>query len=53
MAHILVIDDEPDVRLATVMALKHGGHTTVEADGGFLPCACCSSRGPLTSSCVM
>lgn len=33
MAHILVIDDEPDVRLATVMALKHGGHTTVEADG--------------------
>ncbi len=34
MAHILVIDDEPDIRMATVMALQTGGHVIVEADGG-------------------
>lgn len=47
MAHILVIDDEPDVRLATVMALKHGGHTTVEADGGASCHALVAAAGAL------
>ncbi|QUV94201.1 response regulator transcription factor [Chloracidobacterium aggregatum] len=46
MAHILVIDDEPDVRLATVMALKHGGHTTVEADGGLPAMRLLQQQGP-------
>ncbi|MGQ9897254.1 MAG: response regulator transcription factor [Acidobacteriota bacterium] len=46
MAHILVIDDEPDVRLATVMALKHGGHTTVEADGGLSGMRSLQQHGP-------
>lgn len=34
MANILVIDDEADIRMATVMALQTGGHTIVEADSG-------------------
>lgn len=46
MARILVIDDEADVRLATVMALKHGGHTPVEADGGLAAMRLLQQEGP-------
>ncbi|MBX7223682.1 MAG: response regulator [Blastocatellia bacterium] len=35
MARILVIDDEPDIRMATVMALQMGGHTVIEAESGM------------------
>jgi DNA-binding response OmpR family regulator len=35
MAHILIVDDESDVRLATIMALQRGGHTASEADSGI------------------
>ncbi|HMZ79574.1 MAG TPA: response regulator [Acidobacteriota bacterium] len=35
MARILVIDDESDIRMATIMALQTGGHTIVEADSGI------------------
>ncbi len=34
MARILVVDDEPDVRMATVLSLQRGGHVTVEAESG-------------------
>ncbi len=46
MARILVIDDEADVRLATVMALKHGGHTAVEADSGMAALRLLQQSGP-------
>lgn len=46
MARILVIDDEADVRLATVMALRHGGHTPVEADGGLAAMRLLQREGP-------
>lgn len=35
MARILVIDDEPDIRMATVLALQTGGHAVIEADSGI------------------
>jgi DNA-binding response OmpR family regulator len=35
MARILVIDDEPDVRMATVLSLQRGGHAITEAESGM------------------
>ncbi|OYT73882.1 MAG: hypothetical protein CFK52_00570 [Chloracidobacterium sp. CP2_5A] len=46
MARILVVDDEPDVRLATVMSLQRGGHETVEADGGVMAMRLLQQAGP-------
>ena len=36
MARILIVDDDPDVRLATRLCLESGGHQTIEA--------CCGSE---------
>ncbi len=46
MARILVIDDEQDVRMATTMALKHGGHTVVEAEDGLSGMRLLRQHGP-------
>ncbi|MFQ3581617.1 MAG: response regulator transcription factor [Chloracidobacterium sp.] len=46
MARILVIDDEPDVRLATVMSLQRGGHSTTEADSGVTAMRLLQQAGP-------
>jgi two-component system OmpR family response regulator len=35
MAHILVVDDEPDIRSMLVDAISLGGHTAVGASDGF------------------
>lgn len=35
MARILVIDDEPDIRAVTILALNKGGHTILDAENGM------------------
>lgn len=46
MAHVLVVDDDPDIRSVIVFALRDEGHTVDEAADGFEALEAVARRHP-------